>query len=112
MGANHPQRVMPQVDDDIVNVWRTVGVCKSVGMGIFPIDWQDLHSYYSIVGNKLSEWQSEQVVLMSRAYCNAGNFYSSNKPQKPPYERQYTIEEQREIGLGLQKQLLDMGFQI
>ena len=47
-----------------------MGICSSNGMNITALDWSDVESFCNQSGYGLSGWESEQVVLMSRAYCH------------------------------------------
>jgi hypothetical protein len=47
-----------------------MGVCSSGGMSIAALTWSDVKSFCDQSAYRLSGWQSEQVVLMSRDYCS------------------------------------------
>lgn len=64
-----PVRELPEADFYITKCFDLMGLCSYSGMGMTPFTWVDVDAFCNVSGYRLSGWQAEQVVLMSRAYC-------------------------------------------
>lgn len=69
-GAESSACKMPSADPLIVNAFHLLGFNMNVGMGHFPLTWCEIDSFSNRQQTQLSEWESEQLIMMSREYCN------------------------------------------
>lgn len=60
---------LPDINEYIANCFHLTGICLSGGMGITPITWAELDSFVNRSAYPLNGWESEQIIMMSRAYC-------------------------------------------
>lgn len=90
---NDPIFIMPPADEYIAMCFRLIGVCKSSGMGVSPLDYSDVKSFVDMSGFSLGNWQAEQVVAMSRAYCSAYSKYTNSEKHFAPWVKQLTSSE-------------------
>lgn len=73
-----------------------MGICSSNGMGATSLNWSDVESFCNQSAYILTGWQSEQVVLMSRAYC--GMLHEARKITCPaPYNLASEDEDAKEV---------------
>ncbi len=47
-----------------------MGICSSNGMSAVSLTWSDIQSFCAQSGYELLEWDSEQIIIMSRVYCS------------------------------------------
>lgn len=61
-------------------------------MGATPLTWSEINSFVNCSGYKLSGWEAEQLIMMSRDYCGyldkAKKFHCP-----PPYQEGISDEE-------------------
>ena len=68
---SHPSRALPAADRLIVECFDALGHCSVGGMGgVQSFTWQDVQAYSTMSAKDLTWWESEQLIAMSRAYCN------------------------------------------
>jgi len=60
-------------------------------MGAFAVTSQELLAYSIGTKANLTGWEFEQVIMMSKLYCNYLNI--GKKPTPPPYEREFNDED-------------------
>lgn len=70
LGDDNPANSLPEADGYIVKCFRLIDVCSSSGMGITALTWLEVNSFSTCSGYPLTGWESEQIILMSRAYVN------------------------------------------
>lgn len=82
---------MPEIEscDYILEIWQKAGIVKSTGMGIVPLDWQDVKAFSSFY--ELNAFEASVIVEMSRAYSQGNN--TKDRNSKPPYKREYSLAE-------------------
>lgn len=68
----------------------------SSGMGSVSLSWTDVHAYSAASGYRLSGWECEQLIVMSRAYLDVNKQATEDKSYPAPYSRELTIDEQRQ----------------
>lgn len=61
---------MPIADTFIVENFHKLGFSLNVGSGTYPITWSEIKSYSLTRSLKLSEWECDQLIMMSREYCS------------------------------------------
>lgn len=54
-------------------MYEELGKYRSNGMGIQPLDWQELQSYQQVTGNTLSCLEASLVMSMSKAFVSMYN---------------------------------------
>ena len=86
-----PLLVLPEIEscDYILEIWQKAGIVKSTGMGVVPLDWQDVKAFSSFY--ELNAFEASAIVEMSRAYSQGNNTKERNS--KPPYQREYSLAE-------------------
>jgi hypothetical protein len=100
-GDSHPICKLPDADPLLVSHFRKVGPCLGVGMGVYPVTWQELKAYSELSGSNLTAWEAEQIIMMSSRYCNY--LQIGKKPTPPPYEREFTAEDIRQQNESISK---------
>ena len=61
---------LPDAPPYIVKCFDLLGRCSNRGMGRSPFSWLEIESFSNQSGYKLTGWESEQLIKMSREYCN------------------------------------------
>ena|GEM_PF-1728392 len=100
-GASHPICKLPDADPLLVSHFRKVGPCLGVGMGTYPVTWQELESYSRLSHSNLTAWESEQIINMSSQYC--AFLHVGKKPSQPPYSREFDSEDVRNMNESIDK---------
>lgn len=69
-GEGDYRLTMPEVEggEYIINHWQKSGMYSSGMNGLMPLSWLELQAYSVQSGASLDGWESEQVMLMSKAY--------------------------------------------
>ena len=80
---------MPEADAYAVNCWHSLGLNSNYGMGAFPLTWQEVESFSSSQALRLSQWESEQLIMMSREYCSWVNKSKERHYQSPWNHKDY-----------------------
>jgi hypothetical protein len=83
-----PLKKMPEMHNcsEVFDHFQQLGLCKSNGYGRVPIDYQDLAAYMTI--HKLTNWEADTVIKMSRAFID-GNNLGEKFGSQPPYTEHY-----------------------
>jgi len=61
---------MPEVDQFIIEQWHKLGFNLNVGNGCYPLTWAEIDSFSNRLSAPLTEWESSQLIMMSREYCS------------------------------------------
>jgi hypothetical protein len=79
---------MPEIVscDYLLELWQGAGIVKSNGMGLVPLDWQDIHAFS--IFNDVNPFEARLIVEMSRNYSQGNNMSKPNS--RAPYQREYT----------------------
>ena len=80
-GADSLACKMPEADIYIVSCWHTLGLNSNYGMGAFPLTWSEISAFSSSQALRLSQWECEQLIMMSREYCS---FINKSKERHYP----------------------------
>lgn len=67
---DNPAKSLPEINGYLAKCFHLSGVCLSGGMGINALTWAEIDSFVNRSGYPLTGWESEQIILMSRAYVN------------------------------------------
>ena len=60
----------PEIEHEyLVQCLETIGFGVSGFNGIEPISWNELRAWQELTQTPLTAWESESLILMSRAYC-------------------------------------------
>ena len=86
-GKEHPICKLPDADWLVTEHFREVGPCLGVGMGAYAVTWQEIQSYSEMSCSSLTAWESRQIRMMSKLYCNY--LIIGKKPCEPPYQREF-----------------------
>lgn len=65
-----PAKSLPEINGYLSKCFMLSGVCLSGGMAIAPLTWVEVDSFVNRSAYPLTGWESEQIILMSRAYVN------------------------------------------
>ena len=87
----HPAKVLPEIPEFFGMLFQLSGVCLTGAMSVTPLTWQEVQSFSLQSAYKLSGWQSEQLITMSRAYCNMSH-KAKEKSCTAPYSES-TLDE-------------------
>lgn len=60
---------LPPAFSYILELFYFAGQAKSTGMGLVPLDWNDLRAWRKENKLKLTLWERETIKKMSDAYC-------------------------------------------
>jgi hypothetical protein len=66
---DHQSRQLPEIDEYLALCFELSGFSMSGSMGAVPLTWSELDSFICRSGYKLSGFESEMMIRMSRAYC-------------------------------------------
>jgi len=69
-GVDNDTCKLPEADNTIVNDFHNLGYKVGVGDNLMPLTWVEMAAYSSLRHSSLSMWESEQLINMSREYCN------------------------------------------
>jgi hypothetical protein len=69
-GVENETCALPDADSVLVNDFHNLGYKIGNGDNLMPLTWLEIASYSSLRHSSLSMWESEQLVNMSREYCN------------------------------------------
>ena len=90
---------MPDADAYMVSCWNNLGFNSNYGMGAFPLTWGEVNSFSSSQSLRLTQWECEQLIMMSREYCS---WVSKSKDKNclspwdhPDYTSQMAIDHDR-----------------
>lgn len=61
---------MPDIDEYIKKCFELLGRCLNIGMGHIYLTWKELEAFTNKSCYDLNGWESEQIIMMSRNYCN------------------------------------------
>lgn len=61
---------LPKADEYLVEVFEFLGLCSSNGMGQVPFSWCEIDAFKRNSSYHLTEWDCEQIVIMSKLYCS------------------------------------------
>jgi len=86
LSKDDPLRDMPEVDNYLVNCFYLSGVYLTNGMGITPLTWVEINSFTNVSGYDLNNWEAEQLILMSREYCNMSHKANDDIDCPPPFD--------------------------
>lgn len=90
---DHPAKCLPEINGFLSLCFQLSGFCLNGSMGSIPFTWSEIKSFSDQSGYKLSGWESEQIILMSRSYC-----YMATKAKElgcpPPYQEGVSDEEE------------------
>lgn len=70
LSDDNPAKTLPEADRYLVKCFHLSGVCLSNGMGTTALTWAEIDSFVNRSGYPINGWESEQIILMSRAYVN------------------------------------------
>jgi hypothetical protein len=73
LGVENIACTMPEADSLIVSYFHKLGFNLNVGMGSYPVTWSELKSFSDSLASSLDEWESDQLIMMSREYCAWNN---------------------------------------
>lgn len=59
---------LPEVDPFLSHCFYLSGMISSSSGGISPLSWSEMQAFILTTGYKLSGWESEQIMNMSRNY--------------------------------------------
>lgn len=68
-GSNSLTCSLPVADEYIVNQFLSIGFCLNVGMGNYPLTPESISAFSASRALPLSEWECDQLAMMSREYC-------------------------------------------
>lgn len=94
---DHPSKQLPESSAYLTLCFGLLGYCSHTDMGSAKaFTWSEIESFSNQSGYKLNGWESEQMLLMSRAYANMSSKASElNCPS--PYKSRITSEEEKQI---------------
>lgn len=69
-GVENEACALPNSDNSLVSDFHNLGYKTGVGENVAPTPWSEVKSYSDMRHTPLSMWESEQLVSMSREYCN------------------------------------------
>ena len=61
---------MPDADSFIIELWQEVGFNLNVGSGAYPLTWSEIDSFSNRLALPLTQFESSQLMMMSREYCH------------------------------------------
>lgn len=67
---DNPSKSLPEADTYLIKCFRLIGLFLDVGMGRYTLTWSEIDAFSTCSGYPLTGWESEQIILMSRAYVN------------------------------------------
>lgn len=67
----------------LIDYLLELDICKSSGMGLYPLDFGDLINWQSLTGIKLNSYESSSLVKLSRHYVNQFNRFDKNSEPDP-----------------------------
>ncbi|MCA1807265.1 MAG: hypothetical protein LC687_05395 [Actinobacteria bacterium] len=73
----------------LIEVLSSLGFIKSTGFGLEPITFLDINQWIKAYGVKLSIWEIEQILSLSRQYV-VKNREFDEKPAAAPYTETVT----------------------
>ena len=65
----------------------------SNGMGKTALSWQEVKAYSDLTQTELTPWESRQLIIMSRAYCNMNYEATENRITRQPYDPEVSESE-------------------
>lgn len=76
---------MPDAGDfnHLLDYLFELDICKSTGMGIYPIGFDDLLNWQSLTGVRLNSYESSTLVKLSRHYVNQFNRFDKQNVFDP-----------------------------
>lgn len=77
--VEYPELSTPYLADYFLEV----GPTRSSGMGLLPLDWQELQAWSIMTCTELSYWEAQALIEASGHYLAALN--QSEKPDCPPF---------------------------
>lgn len=63
---------LPECDNLIVEQFHQLGLNLNTGNGAYPLTWAEVSAYSSLIAMPLTQWESNQLIMMSREYCSWG----------------------------------------
>lgn len=70
LGDDDPAKSLPEINGYLSKCFQLSGICLSGGMGLNALTWTEVDAFANRSGYPLNGWESEQIILMSRAYVN------------------------------------------
>lgn len=83
---------IPQEFGYLLALFFDSGQAMSTGMGLTPLNWQEIESWINVNNLELSLWEIETIKKMSEAYC-AEYSRASDPMRQAPYQIEQKIEE-------------------
>lgn len=96
LDEDDPARELPEADPFLEMCFNLVGPCLDGSMSLSPVTWRELQSFIGISGYRLDGWESQQIILMSRAYVNMSH-KASEMGCPAPYNLAAFDEDAKEI---------------
>ena len=61
---------MPKADQILINDFHSLGFSLNIGNGNTPLTWLEIKAFSDLRFEKLSMFESESLIMMSREYCS------------------------------------------
>lgn len=105
LSEDDPARELPDINLYLSMCFELLGICSNTGMGLTALTWFDVKSFCDQSSYPLTGWESEQIVLMSRAYCRM-----SHKATKVGFPSPYNLALEDEDALEVNRSIVNDRF--
>jgi hypothetical protein len=91
------QPIFPETEglDEYLNLFSESGICIQTGMGIVPLDWQELEAWNNVRDVPCTFYELLLIRGLSEAYIN--EYHAGNDKDRPQPYMPTPTEEQREM---------------